>query len=442
MRTLKQVIEERAAKLDRVAALSEINKAENRNWTAEESAEFAKLETEIRALTTEKETLEAQERAALHIAARAAGGAVNRGFSDGEKKDLESYSLRKVFVSKVDNRALDGIEAEMNDEGIKERQASGATFEGGYVIPNSVLGRLAEIHLKRNVSANGGSNGDQGGVMVPKDINSYVQALRERSLMLQLGAQYLSGVSGNFDVPAENAVFRPGWKTEVAAGDKTNPTFTKVSFTPKALRGHMDISKQLLLQSTPAIEGLLLEQIIRGHAEAIDFAGFAGPGSASPTGILNDSSVAVTAIGTDGGAITLAFLDAMDEALRGRKQYGPTTIVTTAKVRKVLRNLKLDSGSGLFVWDRMTNTIDGKAAFDTSHLPDNLTKGATTTACSALIEGVFSDAWFAQWGGTEILTDPYTQANLGMIRMVSNQYVDFNVVRKASFQVIKDITTA
>ena len=67
MRTLKQVIEERAAKLDRVAALSDITKAENRNWSAEETAEFTKLETEIRALNAEKETLEAQELSLIHI---------------------------------------------------------------------------------------------------------------------------------------------------------------------------------------------------------------------------------------------------------------------------------------------------------------------------------------------------------------------------------------
>ena len=439
--TLKQVIEERAAKLDRIAALSEITKAENRNWTAEEKAEFDKLESEVRALNATKETLEAQERAALYTAARAAGAPVQGQFSQGEERDLDKYSLRSVFLAKLENRALDGIEREMHEEGLKERMASGANVESGFIIPDSVLGRLASKHLKRNVSATGGSNGDQGGVMVPKDVNDYVAVLRERSLMLQLGARYLTGVTGNFDVPTENAVFTPGWKTEVAASDKTNPTFAKVSFTPKRLTGHMDISLQLLRQATPAIEALLLDQIIFGHANAIDKAGFMGAGGAEPTGIINDSGVAVTPIGATGGQITQAFLDTADLALRARKQYGPTAIVTTAKVRRILRNLAIDSGSGLFVWDRMTGTIDGKPAYDTTHLPDNLEKSTSGTVLSALVEGVFSDAWYAQWGGTEILTDPYTQATLGMVRMVSNQYVDFNVVRKASFQVIKDIAT-
>lgn len=441
MRTKKAILEERASKFDAIEALDKTRKAENRNWTAEESAAFDKLEGEIRSLNAELEGVEKEERAALMIASRSAGMPVQGTFSAKEERDLGNYSLRKVFMAKVENRALDGIEGEMHQEGIKERMASGANVESGFIIPDSVLGRLASKHLTRNVSANGGSNGDQGGVMVPKDINSYVQALRERSLMLQLGAQYLTGVVGNFDVPTENAVFTPGWKTEVAAGDKSNPTFAKVSFTPKRLTGHMDLSLQLIRQAAPAIEALLLEQIILGHAVAIDRAGFMGAGSAEPTGILNDAGVAVTPIGATGGSITQNILDNVDLALRGRKQYAATSIVTTAKVRKVLRNLGIDTGSGLFVWDRMTNTIDGKAAYDTTNLPDNLEKSTSGAVLSALIEGVFSDAWYAQWGGTEILTDPYTQATSGLVRMVSNQYVDFNVVRKASFQVVKDIAT-
>ena len=441
MRTLKQVIEERAAKLDRIAALSDITKAENRNWTAEEKAEFTTLETEVRALNAEKETLEAQERAALHIAARAAGQSVQGAFSKQEERDLDKYSLRKVMLAKVENRGLDGIEAEMHEQGVQERIQSGAQNNGGFVIPDAVMNRLAAKLTKRAVTATG-SSGAEGGYNIATEVNGYVAALRERSLMLQLGARYLTGLTGNFNVPRENAVFTPGWKAETGAGDASSPTFTQAQFAPKALRGHMDVSMQLLRQSSTDIEMMLLEQIILGNAVALDFAGFAGPGTNSPTGILLDSDVAVTAIDTNGGAITLAILDSVDLALRGRKQYAPTSIVTTAKVRKVLRNLTLDSGSGLFVWDRRDNAIDGKASFDTTHLPDNLTKGTSSGVCSALIEGVFSDAWYGQWGGVEILNDPYTQATSGLVRMVSNMYADFHVVRPASFQVIKDITTA
>lgn len=442
MSKLKEKKEARAKKLERIDALAKITKDEKRDWTPEETTEFEELEEEVRTLNEEIKTLEAQERAALIAAARLAGNPVQGPNSEKEERELDQYSLRKVMLAKLENRGLDGLEAELHQEGVKERQVAGAGAEGGYIIPEMMLGRLAQKYSGRSVNATGGTGGDQGGVNVPTDVMGYVTALRERSLMLQLGAQYLTGLVGNFDMPRENAVFTPGWKAENATADESSPTYTKASFSPKRNTGWMKISLQFLRQTSPATEKYLFDQIMAGNAEAIDFAGFAGPGTNSPTGILNDSDVAVTPIGTNGGAITQSFLDAMDTALRGRKNYRPTNIVTTAKVRAVLRNLKIDAGSGLFVWDRKDDRIDGKPAFDTTHLPDNLTKGTSTGVCSALIEGSFSDAMYGQWGGTEILNDPFTAAKDGFVTMVSHQYVDFHVIRPAGFQIIKDITTA
>lgn len=441
MKTVKQLKEERGVKEAALKRLLDTATAEKRELTEDESTQFDSLEREVEDLDGQIERADKVEKAQLRIAARAAGNPVQGDFSKKEERDISKYSIRKVMLAKLENRALDGIEGELHQEGVQERMNAGAEVGNGFVIPDAVMSRLAVKLASRAVTATG-SSGAEGGHNIATEVNGYVAALRERSLMLQLGARYMSGLTANFQVPRENAVFTPGWKAETTAADASSPTFTKASFAPKRLTGYMDVSKQLLLQSSPDIEMLLLEQIVAGNAVALDFAGFAGPGTDSPTGILLDSDVAVTAIDTNGGAITQDILDQVDTALRGRKQYGETSIVTTAKVRKVLRNLKIDAGSGLFVWDRRDNQIDGKNAFDTTHLPDNLTKGTSTSVCSALVEGVFSDAWYGQWGGVEILNDQYTQATSGLVRMVSNMYADFHVVRPASFQLIKDITTA
>lgn len=442
MKTVKQLKEERGVKLAALKRLIDLAKAESRELTAEEQTQFDTLEREVEEFDNQIERADKVEKAQLRIAAAAAGSQVQGQFSEKEERDLDQYSLRKVMLAKLENRALDGVEAEIHQEGIKERQVAGAGESGGYVIPEMMLGRLAKKYAGRSVNATGGTNGDQGGVNIATDVLGYVPALRERSLMLQLGAQYLTGLVGNFNMPRENAVFTPGWKAENGTADESSPTFKDAAFAPKRCTGWMKISLQFLRQTSPAVEQYLYNQIMLGHAEAIDYAGFSGPGTNSPTGILLDADVAVTVIGDNGGAITQAILDEMDTALRGRKNYRPTSIVTTAKVRAVLRNLKIDEGSGLFVWDRKDDRIDGKPAFDTTHLPDNLTKGTSSGVCSALIEGTFSDAMYGQWGGTEILNDPYTAAKDGFVTMISHQYVDFHVIRPAGFQIIKDITTA
>ena len=101
----------------------------------------------------------------------------------------------------------------------------------------------------------------------------------------------------------------------------------------------------------------------------------------------------------------------------------------------------MDSGSGQFVWDRLTNQIDGIGAIATTHIPKNLAKGTGTNLTAAVL-GDFRAASYAQWGGTEIIVDTVTQALAGNIRYVPIQYVDFHVTQPGHFQVIKDITTS
>jgi hypothetical protein len=61
---------------------------------------------------------------------------------------------------------------------------------------------------------------------------------------------------------------------------------------------------------------------------------------------------------------------------------------------------------------------------------------------TAAILADFSNMMYGQWGGTEIIVDPYTQALSGLVRFIPCQYVDFNTIQPGRVQVIKDITTS
>jgi len=435
MKTSKQLREERASKYEALENLSNTAKAEKRNFTEDEVTQFETLETEIRDLDKNLKAVEAQEKAQAITAARAAGGAV-RDFSEKDEKNLEKYSLRKALLSLTDrNSRLDGVELEMHQEAEKEMRQFGKSSSGSSIaVPSYMMGRLA----KRDISTSVGN----GGYTIEDGVESYVEALRERSLLLSNGAQFLGGMVGNFDVPRENAVYTPGFKTENAAADESNPTYARAAFTPKRLTGFMDVSKQLLVQSAVAIESYLRNQILSGHAEALDRVGFAGAsGSDEPVGILNDASVGVVAIGTDGGAITRALILQMIQALEEAKgMTDAAKFIGSPILKKLMKAIALDSGSGEFLWGK-DNTIEGVMGEVTTHVPKNLTKG-TGTDLTALILGDYSNTMFAQWGGTEITVDPYTQAINGLIRFVPCQYVDFHVIQPGRFQVIKDITTS
>jgi hypothetical protein len=75
-------------------------------------------------------------------------------------------------------------------------------------------------------------------------------------------------------------------------------------------------------------------------------------------------------------------------------------------------------------------------------VPSNLTKGTSAGVCSAIILGNWSDLIIGQWGGLDILVDPYTGATAGTHRVVALQDVDIAVRRVASFVAIMDALTS
>ena len=74
-------------------------------------------------------------------------------------------------------------------------------------------------------------------------------------------------------------------------------------------------------------------------------------------------------------------------------------------------------------------------------MPTNLTKGTAATKCSALILGNFQDLYIGQWGGIDIVVDPYTGARTGEVYTTLNAWNDVKVVEPKSFAAIVDITT-
>ena len=84
-------------------------------------------------------------------------------------------------------------------------------------------------------------------------------------------------------------------------------------------------------------------------------------------------------------------------------------------------------------------SVLGFPVFSSTNVPNDLTKG-TGTALSAYIVGVWSELLIGQWGGIDLLSDPFTQATNGLLRIVINGYFDVDVRHAASFSATDDIS--
>jgi hypothetical protein len=83
--------------------------------------------------------------------------------------------------------------------------------------------------------------------------------------------------------------------------------------------------------------------------------------------------------------------------------------------------------------------LNGYQVAVTNNLPNNLTKGTSTTIASA---GIFGSDWsmavIGLFGAPDITVDPYTMADSGQVKITLNQLADMQVRQPACIAQIQD----
>lgn len=354
------------------------------------------------------------------------------GHSKADKKAFRAYSFRKAIYELANGMGLTGLEKEMNEHGQKQAAAFGQEIRG-IAVPEEIITR-ADLTVA-----------DDGANLVATDVmTDFIGALRNRIILATLGARYLSGLRGNVSFPKLTAGASATWEGENDANAESEPTTGKLTLTPKRVGLYSDISKQLLLQSSPDVERMLRDDLASALAVAIDTAGIAGTGSGGqPTGITATSGIGSVAGGTNGLAPTWAHIVALESAVAvANADVGKLHYLTNAAVRGKLKSTaKVSSADSRMIWDN-DNLLNGYMPGISNSVPSTLTKGTSSGVCSAIIFGNFDDLIIAQFGGLDLVVDGVTLATTGMVRVVANTFADVGVRRAASFAAMLDALTA
>jgi hypothetical protein len=160
-------------------------------------------------------------------------------------------------------------------------------------------------------------------------------------------------------------------------------------------------------------------------------------------GILNDSGI-TNSVPLEGGNPSFSDMVALETAVAAdNADLGALAYLTNAKVRGYLKTKALDSGSGRFVWEN--NEINGYRGFVTNSVPSDLTYGSGTSEISdlsAIIFGNWADLIIGQFGGMNIITDPFTSKKNAMIELQADSFWDIGIKHDESFAVISDAKTS
>lgn len=293
-----------------------------------------------------------------------------------------------------------------------------------------------------------------GGAMVATDLLAadFITLLRNASLVRRMGARSLSGLVGNVAIPRQTASLTIGWFAQAGAASESDATFAQVTLSPKTAHGIQDVTRDLLLQGTPAVEGLIRADLIDSMATQLDFISLHGTGASNqPTGLAATAGIGSVAGGTNGLAPTWDHIVDLESAVANNNAaMGAVGYLTNTRVRgRLKRTQKFASTNGQEIWmppvpgddPAMFGAVNGYRAGVSNNVRSDLTKGSSSGVCSAIFYGNWSDMLIGEWGTAELLPDEVTQAANRIIRMHVYQTVDIAVRRAQSFSAMLDALT-
>ena len=355
--------------------------------------------------------------------------------SKGEQRDLGKFSLMKAIRGRIDGR-LDGIELEMHQEGVKEATACGRSV-GGIAVPTLIL---RHGWGQRDLTVTEASHtGDQ---IVPSTLQtgSFIESLRSQMVLRGLGVRFMEGLTGLVPIPKMVTGSSVEMEGENDAAASTTPVLGQVNMAPHRISAKLPYSIQLLKQTDMSVEALLRDDLMRAIAEKLERQVLTGSGVGDNIkGVANFDLINTVAVGAAGGVPTWADFVAMETAVADANVRGTSQAYLINAVTRGLckTTLKASGVSGYIMED---GEINGYKAEMTNLLPKNGTKGAHTAAdLSTALFGEWSDLIVGQWGGLDILVDPFTRGDEAMVNMIPNLFADAVARHDEAFSVMSDI---
>lgn len=445
MKTSVELRDMYGEKAEMLEAIVETAREEKRELTEDEATRIQKIEDELESLERD---ISFQEKIEKRLKAKKDADKTveirhKREPMTEEKKVVRKYNFLKAINESAKGRGLTGLEKEMHEEAEREARQANLNLDG-FGVPGLFFRSPMQA---RDMTA---GTTTEGGHTVQTDVGDLIDYLWPRTTVEALGATVFSGLTSNVTFPRKSAVPTGTWEGETDAGAESNPTFDTVSLTPNRVGTYVDVSKQLLVQtSVPGLDMMVRRDIERAIAIALETAAINGSGSGNqPTGILNDANIGTEAIGANGGTPDWGNIVALEaNVANDNADFGRLAYLTTPGMRGLLKTVEKATNTGMFIWENVplagvANTIgegqlNGYRAAISSLVPSELEKG-TGYNLHAIIFGNWADLLMGQFGGLDVVIDPYTQATNTLLRIVVNSWWDIALRHSASFAAIKD----
>lgn len=430
----KQYNEKLKAKVAEAKKIHTFAEGEERDLTPDEVAAFDAIMADVDSLsqliqkTTKLEQAEAAADA-VEASLKQSAGRISR--PEPIHADVERYSIVRALRTFTEKGRLDGLEAEVSDELAKK---SGRSPQGFFLPLDMPIQKFG--NLDKTTGA--------GGLNTTVDYSNFIDLLRNKMLVKQLGASVLSDLNGTVQIPKQTGGATAYWINADGSATITasNQTIGQVPLAPVTVGALTAYTRAFLKQTSMDVESFVQNDLATVVALEMDRVVFNGSGSGSePEGILQNSSVETVALGADGDYPTFAKLVEMETAVAiANADIGKLAYVTTAAGRGVMKTTEVAENTARFIWEN--DQINGYAAYASNQLPSDLTKGAYGEDLSSIIYGNWADVLIGLWGGLDVVVNPYTGDAAGSVRITVMQDTDVAFRHVESFCKCVDLQTA
>lgn len=346
------------------------------------------------------------------------------------KKEAQRYSFGRAIVA--------SITGDWSQAGL-EREASAAMAKltgrsaEGFFVPFDIFRRDFNV-----------GTGSEAGNLVATDLRGdlYVDALRNAMVMSGLGVRFLPGLTSSIDMPRKATVSSLAMLSEIGSATETQPTTAKVTLSPKRISAYVEVSKQAMIQSFMSLENMIRDDLVMGAAVLLENQAINGNGTApNILGLRNVSGIGTVAAGANGLAPTWGHFVDLESACANANAEPDRLAGYLINTRTRGRAKQVQKGTNLaFLWDGGPQPLNGYRAAVTNNVPNNLTKGTSTTVCSAALFGSdWSMAVMGLFGAPDVVVDPYTKADTGQVKITLNQFADFGVRQPSAFAKVDDL---
>lgn len=395
MSTILELREKRAKAWDAAKAFLDTKRGGDGLLSAEDTAAYEKMETDVVALGKEIDRLERQSAIDAELGKATASPITNVPSKDTEERTgRASAEYRKAFwnVMRAKNPHYDVMNA----------LQVGTDSEGGYLVPDEFEQTL-------------------------------VEALQQENIFRSL-ANVITTSSGDRKIPVVASKGTASWVDEEGTIPESDDSFGQVSIGAYKLATMIKVSEELLNDSVFNLESYITQEFARRVGNKEEEAFFVGDGTGKPTGILaasNGAQVGVTSAGAT--AITLDEILDLFYSLKAPYRNRATFVMNDSTV-KAIRKLK--DTTGQYLWQPSIqagtpDTILNRPLYTSAYVL------AIAAGAKTVVFGDFSYYWVADRQGRVFKRLNELFAATGQVGFIATQRVDGKLILPEAIQVLQ-----